>query len=229
MAVIPARGGSKGVPRKNVRLLNGKPLIAYSIEAGLASQYISHLIVSTDDPEIASISRSCGADVPFLRPSELATDEASSVDAALHSLNTIEEAKGIRYDVVVLLQPTSPLRTAEDIDNVLQLLFTSNAHSVVSFYQVEQGHPQYMYLIENNRPVPLLEKQTLNVRRQEFPKVYVRNGAIYAVRRDVLVSQRNFYGHDMRAYIMPFKRSINIDVEFDLALAEFLLQYQEIR
>lgn len=224
LAIVPARGGSKGVLRKNVRLLMGQPLIAYTLQAALASQSITRLIVSTDDAEIASTARSLGADVPFMRPPKLAVDDASPLDVVLHALETIEYTEQVCYEAVLLLQPTAPLRTTTDIDRVLEQLFVTGADAVTSFYRVEHGHPYYMYALDEDRPVPLMEVPSHITRRQDFPAVYVRNGAIYATRRDVLLQQHSFYGKDVRAYIMPFERSINIDTEFDLALAEFLLQ-----
>jgi CMP-N-acetylneuraminic acid synthetase len=224
LAIVPARGRSKGVPRKNLRLLSGRPLIAYTIEAALASRYISHLIVSTEDSEIADVSRSFGADVPFIRPLELALDHSSQLDVVLHALKSVEGARQINYRIVLLLQPTAPLRITTDIDNAVEKLTVTDADSVVSFHQVEQGHPYYMYTMEDDRPKPLLEVPAHITRRQEFPAIFVRNGAIYATRRDVLVQQRTFYGQNMRACLMPIERSINIDTEFDFAVAEFLLR-----
>ena len=226
LAIVPARGRSKGVARKNLRLLSGRPLIAYTIEAALASRYISHLIVSTEDAEIADVSRSLGADVPFVRPLELALDHSSQLDVVLHALESVEGSRQITYKMVLLLQPTTPLRTTADIDNAVEKLMVTDADSVVSFHQVEQGHPYYMYTIDDDRPKPLLEAPANITRRQEFPAVFVRNGAIYATRRDVLVQERTFYGQNMRAYLMPIERSINIDTEFDFGMAEFLLQRQ---
>lgn len=224
LAVVPARGGSKGIPRKNLCLLGGEPLIGHTLRAALDSQRITHTVVSTDDPEIADVARGYGVDVPFLRPAELATDAALQLDVVLHALDAVERMRGIVYNAVLLLQPTAPLRTAEDIDSALNQLRTTGADAVVSFYRVAQGHPYYMYVLDGDCPTPLLEIPPHITRRQEFPAVYTRNGAIYTVRREVLVKQRSFYGQDTRAYVMPFERSVNIDTEFDLALAEFLLQ-----
>jgi CMP-N-acetylneuraminic acid synthetase len=229
LAIVPARGGSKGIARKNLRILGGLPLIVHTLQAALESRFITDLIVSTDDQEIANVAKMHNIDVPFLRPYDLASDEAAQLDVVLHALTTVERARQVQYDVVLLLQPTAPLRAAEDIDNALEQLFVTGASSVVSFYRVEQGHPYYMYSLDGDRPKPLLDVPSHITRRQDFPAVYVRNGAIYAVRREVLVSQRSFYGQDMRAYVMPFDRSVNIDTEVDLALAEFLLQRQRPR
>jgi CMP-N,N'-diacetyllegionaminic acid synthase len=226
LAVVPARGGSKGVHRKNLRLLKGKPLIEYTLQTSLASKYISRLIVSTDDPEIASFSRSLGVEVPFMRPAALASDTASQMDVVLHALEYFQRTNGILYDIVLLLQPTAPLRIVDDIEGALDLLFTAQADSVVSFNLVEHNHPYYMYKITDGNPKPLFEIPVGVTRRQDFPPIYIRNGAIYAARSSLLIEQRTFYGKDMRAYIMPSNRSINIDTELDFALAEVFLQNQ---
>lgn len=227
LAVIPARGGSKGIPRKNVRLLAGKPLIAYSVEAAQHSAAISRLICSTDDNEIADVARSLGVEVPFMRPNHLASDAAGQLEVVLHAVHTVETLDNIVYDVILLLQPTAPLRTAEDIDTALAL-FDEETDSVISFNRVERDHPYYMYKIEeDNRPVPLIKRAKHLTRRQQFPTIYVRNGAIYATRRNVLLAQNSFYGDCTRAYIMPPARSINIDSELDLKYAEFLLTNSE--
>jgi CMP-N,N'-diacetyllegionaminic acid synthase len=226
LAVITARGGSKGFPRKNIQHLLGKPLIAYTFEAAKNSKLISRIILSTDDLEIANVARSLGIGIPFIRPPELASDYASQVDVVLHALETIERTEGIRFEVLLLLQPTTPLRTASDIDSSLEKLFESGADSVISVYRVEHGHPYYMYTLDGDRPLPLLKIASQTPRRQDFPLIYVRNGAIYATRRESLTKYRSLLGPDTRAYIMPFERSINIDTEFDLSLAEFLLRQQ---
>ena len=227
LAIIPARGGSKGLPRKNLRPLLGLPLLAYSLRAGQASRLITDLIVSTDDEEIAAVARAYGGAAPFLRPPELATDTASSVDVALHALHFMEERHQKRYEAVLLLQPTTPLRQAQDIDGALQLLFDTAADTVISFCQVEGWHPYYMYTLDGDRARPLLDVPSQLKRRQDFPPVYWRNGAIYLTRRDVLAAQRSFYGPDLRAYLMPIERSASIDSQLDLEWAEFLLLRQQ--
>jgi len=223
LAVITARGGSKGIPHKNIYPLCGKPLIGYSIEAAKNARLIDRCIVSTDDKEIADVARSFGADVPFFRPPELATDEALQQDVLLHALENIERTEQIRYSIVVLLQPSSPLRIGADIDGALNKMISSGADSVVSFHRVESGHPFYMYSITEEHPKPLLDMAPSVARRQEFPTIYLRNGAIYALRREV-VQQRILYGQNMQAYVMPLTRSVNIDSKFDLEIAELLLK-----
>ncbi len=222
LAVIPARGGSKGVPRKNIRPLAGKPLIAYSILAAQAAQRVDRLLVSTDDEEIASVAREWGADVPFLRPPELSDDRAAQIDVVIHALQQAEALDGCRYSHVILLQPTAPLRTAEEIDASLQMLLETGCDAVVSYTPVESAHPFYMVTLDGDRPRPLLDVPADLTARQQYPAVYRRNGAIYATRREVILA-RSFYGEDVRAYIMPPERSINIDSLFDFDLAEFLL------
>lgn len=226
LAIVPARGGSKGIPRKNTRPLAGEALIGYTLRAAQASRHITRLIVSTDDQEIADMARSYNVEVPFVRPKDLASDEASQVDVVLHALREIERLSSVRYDIVLLLQPTTPLRSTADIDEALGKLVASGADSVVSFHRVSQGHPYYMYTLIGDRPEPLLQVPRDISRRQQFPYVYVRNGAIYAVRRDVLVKEKSFYGRDVRAYVMSYERSINIDTEVDLMVAEVLLRYR---
>ncbi len=228
LAVVPARGGSKGVLRKNLREVGGKPLIAHTIVTGLAARSIDRLVVSTEDDEIAEVARSYGADVPFERPEALATDIASQLDVVIHALGVVEEVEAVPYDCVVLLQPTAPLRTSEDIDHCIAKLESEKADSVISFYRVEHGHPHYMYTLEGGCPVPLL-KGAVSSRRQDFPAVYIRNGAIYAVRRDVLVNDRSFYGKEIRPYIMPYVRSVNIDTETDLSIADLFFRQRGIR
>jgi CMP-N-acetylneuraminic acid synthetase len=225
LGIIPARGGSKGIPHKNLQLLNGKPLIAYSIEAAQHSKQITRLVVSTDDPEIAQVSRAYNVDVPFLRPQSLASDTAGQVEVVEHALRAVEELDQTTYEVIVLLQPTSPLRSYQDIDNALSLLNEDNVDAITSFVLVEQGHPYYMYTIKNERAVPLLEIPQGITRRQQFPAIYLRNGAIYAVRREAFLAQKQLYGFaNSRTYIMPYSRSVNIDTMTDLMLAEVLLK-----
>lgn len=222
LAVIPARGGSKGVPRKNIRPLAGVPLIAHTIRAAQAAQMVSRILVSTDDEEIAAVAREWGADVPFLRPAALSDDRAAQIDVVIHALQQAEMLDSVTYTHVLLLQPTAPLRTAEDIDASLRLLLQSGCDAVVSYTPVESAHPFYMVTLEDSRPRPILEIPQGLTARQEYPPVYRRNGAIYATRRDVILAG-SFYGEDVRAYIMPPERSVNIDSFFDFELAEFLI------
>ena len=224
LALINARGNSKGIPRKNIKPLLGKPLIAYSIEAAQASKLIDKVIVSTDDTEIAEISRKFGAEVPFLRPEHLATDDAPQLKATEYAIGWLREHWSMRPEILILLQPTAPLRTTTDIDQALKLLIETRADSVVSFTTEAAKHPYYMYTMEDGRPRPFVDLGNSGLQRQSFPKVFVRNGAIYALRASVVTDYGNVYGSDCRAYMMPPERSINIDNEFDWTLAEFILR-----
>lgn len=219
LGIIPARGGSKGVPRKNIREVAGRPLIAYTVDAALASRLLTRCIVSTDDQETADISASLGCEV-MKRPIELAQDETPTLDVVKYAFDVLE-SQGEFFDFGLVLQPTSPLRTGLDIDSALQALIQSDADSVVSVYQVSDHHPARMYRMENGRLVSFDEKFA-SARRQELPPVYHRNGAIYAFRRSLL-EQDTLMGQTILPYIMAEDRSLNIDTEYDLVLADLIL------
>ncbi|MFZ3122402.1 MAG: acylneuraminate cytidylyltransferase family protein [Thermodesulfovibrionales bacterium] len=222
LGIIPARGGSKGMPKKNIRHLLNKPLIVWTIEQALKSKYIDRVIVSTDDPAIAKISRKHGADVPFMRPAELATDKAKSIGAVFHALLSLPE----KYDYVVLLQPTSPLRTADDIDACVKLCMSKGGNSCVSVTESEKN-PHWMYsLNKNGRMHKLIQTEKTIDRRQDLPKVYALNGAIYVAQVDWLLNNKAFVTDETYAYIMPKERSVDIDNDLDFRFAEFLLLRQ---
>lgn len=225
LGVIPARGGSKSVPRKNIALLHGKPLIAYTIEAARGSRSLTHFVVSSEDPEIIAVAKQYGAPVPFVRPAELATDEAPSLPVVQHAVREMESLHGITYDIVVLLQPTTPLRQPGDIDAAIQKLVDTGADSVISVCDVGAYHPARMRQIIDDRLVelPIREPKEM-LRRQDLPPVYIRNGAIYAVRREVVMEQNSMSGKVCRPYMMPEDRSVNVDSKLDLLLAEILLR-----
>lgn len=225
IGIIPARGGSKGVPKKNIKLLNNKPLIAYTIEAAIESK-LDTVIVSTDDQEIADVAKRFGADVPFLRPDNLANDSAKSLPVMLHALNFMEEQSGKNYDAVMMLQPTTPHRTIEDIDKAIDLLEQTNADSVISVVDVEGHHPARMKFMEDGKLIdpPYCEAYE-NQPRQELTPMYIRNGAIYLTKKEVLLAN-SFKGKDCRALVMPASRSVNIDSVLDFQMAEFLTQTQ---
>lgn len=219
LAVIPARGGSKGVPRKNVRKVGNKPLLAWSIEAARGSRYIDRVVLSSEDAEIMAVAEAWGCEVPFARPADLARDETSGVEPILHA---IEALPG--YDFIVVLQPTSPLRTAEDIDGCLALCYEREAGACVSVTEVE--HPPYwMFLMDQTsglQPLfPLAERPT---RRQDAPSIYRLNGAVYVARTSWLQAERSFITSETLGYSMPVERSIDIDTEHDLHLLECEIQ-----
>jgi len=225
LAIIPARGGSKGVPRKNIRLVAGKPLIAYTIEAAQAIRCRLHrLIVSTDDDDVAEVARRYGAEVPFMRPSELSGDRVPMIPVLQHAVQTVEAMDNIHLDWVLLLQPTAPFRTPEDIEAALELAAPGGCDSVISVVQVFAVHPILMKRIENDRLLPFCLEEKEGTRRQDYqPPAYMRNGAIYLTRRDVLMEQNSIWGGVIRPYIMPEERSVSIDSEMDMKLAELML------
>ncbi len=228
IGVIPARGCSKCIPRKNIKILQGKPLVAYTIEEAKKSKYLTHLVVSTEDEEIKNISLKYGAEVPFLRPEELATDDALAIPTVQHTVITIEKIKNIKYDYVIMLQPTAPLRKTEDIDKALAMLIEADADGVISVLDVDNWHPMKMKKFDENSY--LIDYQTPPVEnppRQILPKVYMVNGAIYAAKRDVFMEKNTFKGEKCLGYIMPPDRSVNIDIEIDFLIAEYYLRKKD--
>ena len=226
LGIIPARGGSKGVPRKNIKPIGGKPLVAWTIEAARQSQ-LTRTVVSTDDEEIARVAREWGADVPFIRPTELATDLANAVPVMQHALKTIEEQEGQKYDAIMMLQPTTPFRRTLDIDEAIRTLVETGSDSVISVVDVEGHHPARMKWVEEGKIVdPPFCEDYENQPRQELKKIYIKNGAIYLTRRETIL-KNSFKGNDCRALIMPPEISANIDSKLDFKYAEFL--YEELQ
>jgi CMP-N,N'-diacetyllegionaminic acid synthase len=223
-AVIPARGGSKGIPRKNMRDLAGKPLIAYTVEAALKSKILRRVVVSTDDVEIAEVAKSYGAEVPFLRPAELAKDDTPGLLVIQHAVKYMEENEALKLDVVVVLQPTSPLRSEKYIDEAVEKLLRTGADSVITVCKVRH-HPFWSFTVKGERLYPFSEKGITIGRRQDLPEIYAVNGAVYAVRRDVLFEQNSVFGRDTRAILMLHEESVDIDDYFDLFVAEMMLKY----
>lgn len=221
LALITARGGSKGVPGKNIRLLAGKPLIAWTIEQAGKGKYIDRLIVSTDDVKIAEVSRKYGAAVPFLRPKKLATDKAKSIDVILHAIKWIEKNEKY-YDILVLLQPTSPLRLPEDINRAVELLFRKKAGATVSACKVDR--PWMNMLSRNGCIKDFMNPKFKNKNRQEMPDFYRINGALYVADIGYMKRHRGFLGKRTFAYVMPKERSVDIDDELDLLFAESLMR-----
>ncbi len=225
LGLIPARGGSKAIPKKNITTLAGKPLLAYTCEAALASQRLTRVLLNTDDQEIAEVGRACGVDVPFMRPADLAADDAPILPVIQHTITWLEDHQNFQADIVVLLQPTSPLRKAEHIDAAVDLLVESGADTVVSVVAVPHNfNPvSVMRLDKQGHLIPFEEGQLI-LRRQAKPQVFARNGpAVLAVRREI-IQQGRLYGDVVLPLEMGRIESIDIDDAHDLAVAEFWLK-----
>lgn len=225
LGIIPARGGSKSIPGKNLAMLAGKPLLAYACSAAAASVRITRVIVSTDDEKIAAVALACGAEVPFLRPAELADDDTPALPVILHALAYLEKEEHYVPDIVVYLQPTSPLRRAEHIDGTIEVLMKSDADSAVSVVEVpHQFNPASVMVMEGGI-LKSYESGPQVLRRQDKQKVYARNGpAVLAIKRTTLTEKNSLYGEATASFIMPTEFSIDIDMPFDLEMAEFLLK-----
>ncbi len=226
LGIIPARGGSKGIPRKNIVPLFGKPLLAYTAEAALSATLLTRVVLSTEDEEIARVGQTLGLEIPFMRPQELARDETPTIQVLQDVVRRLEQADD-RYDAVMILQPTNPLRRSEDIDGSIALLEASGADSVISFVDVGEKHPARMKFITADGKVidPPFKEEFEGQRRQDLPKLYLREGSIYLTRRSVLMEQNSVQGRDCRAWLIPEDRACNIDSPFDLFLAEQMLKY----
>src|SRR3989338_590546 len=223
LAIIPARGGSKGLPGKNIKPFLGKPLLAYTIEEAKRSKYITKIVLSTDDTAIAQVGKKYGAEIPFLRPSELATDTSLAPDAYIYTIERLKNEQGYAPEIVVILQPTSPLRTVDDIDAAISLYLEKNADSVISVVEFE--HPLERAriitpdgLLENYHPGKIIPKN-----RADYQKAYSPNGAIYVLTPSLLLKEKTYYFSKTYAFIIPKERSIDIDTQIDFEIAEFLM------
>jgi N-acylneuraminate cytidylyltransferase/CMP-N,N'-diacetyllegionaminic acid synthase len=223
LALIPARAGSKGLPGKNTRDLCGKPLLAYTIEAALSSEVFERVVVSTEDEGIAKIARAHGAETPFMRPAELATDEAASMDVVLHAVDWLRDHEGYKPSMVTLLQPTSPLRGAAYIADAYSTMKEACANRLVSLKPVADHHYWYFNL-ERGRIRPVIGEFSTLLRRQDLPDVFAVNGAIYMSETETLMLQGSFFGEDTYGFVMDRRSSINIDDEIDFNAAETALK-----
>ena len=224
LGIIPARGGSKRVARKNMRRLGGKPLVARAIEAALAARCLDRLVVSSDDAEILRVAASYGPELPLLRPAELAGDRALAIEYVRHALAALESGGGPRFDAVTIVQPSSPLTRAEDVDATVALLERPGAKSAVSVMRLDHAiHPVKLKRRQGELLLPYLEEERGRMATHELPALYVRNGAVYASRRSV-IEQGEVLGDPCYGYLMARERSVDVNEEFDLLLAEFLLQ-----
>jgi CMP-N,N'-diacetyllegionaminic acid synthase len=225
LGVIPARGGSKGVPGKNLRALAGRPLLAYTADAALASRRLSRVVLSTDDETIAEAGRALGLEVPFMRPADLALDVTPMLPVLQHAAAAVTTAAFVPA-AVVLLQPTSPLRRAEHIDAALDLLESSGADSVVSVVEVpHQFSPVSVMTLVDGRLKPFGDGPTIT-RRQDKPRVYARNGPAVLATRAAVLTGGSLYGDDCRPLVMNARASIDIDDADDFDYAEYLLRHR---
>jgi len=223
ISLIPARRGSKGIKNKNIHEINCKPLIAYSINQSLKSKYIDRTIVSTDSEEIIKIAKKYGAETPFVRPRELATDVAASVDVFKHALSFLIEEEKYKPEIVVILQPTSPLRTVEIIDKSIELLRATGGDSVISVSKVKE-HPFWLFKRNDNRIIPYVDEGLKVKRRQDLPELYFVNGMIYTVKTEVILEQSSVFGKDIIPLITPPEISIDIDNYLDMFICEMIMK-----
>ena len=226
IGVIPARGGSKGIPRKNIRPLCGRPLLEYTVEAARGAQRLSRVILTTDDEEIAAAGRACGVEVPFLRPRELAADETPMLPVIQHAVRWLE-AHGEEVDAVCILQPTTPLRRAEDIDGCIELLERTGCDAVVSCLPVPpEYNPHWVCFRDPDGSLrwSLGGERPVIGRRQDLPQAVHRDGSVYVTRREVLITDGTLYGRRLMGYVMDPARSVNLDRPEDWERAERLLR-----
>jgi len=218
LAIIAARGGSKGVLRKNIRMVGGKPLIAWIIEAAKQSSFIDRLILSCDDREIIEVAKEHGCEVPFVRPEELAMDDSSVSDVILHAIEEMPD-----YDYIMLLQPTSPLTQNKDIDGCIKFIVNTNNESVISVSESNKS-PYWMFSMNtNNRLKPVMGGEYLNYRRQDLPLAYIPTGAVYIAKLKWFLKNRSFYSTSTAGYKISIERSLDIDTERDLKLVEAVI------
>ncbi len=223
LAVIPARGGSKGIPSKNIADLHGHPLIHYTIKEANEVSGLQLVFVSTDSQEIADVCESLGVAVPFLRPESLGGDHVRTIDVVIDLLDRLEEMYGKSYDQVCLLQPTSPLRKARDIQACMDLMAKESPDSVVSLTLIDEPHPTKMKKVVDGIIHPYLEGTNSSIPRQELPTVYELNGAVYLTNTRVLREQHSFFGENSIPYLMPVERSVNINHPIDLRMAALIM------
>lgn len=225
LGLIPARGGSKGIPGKNIKSLGGKALIEYAIEAGLASGVLERVVVSTDDEKIAKVSQRAGAQVPFLRPAALATDQSPTIDTVIHALQFFQES-GIDCDAVCLLQPTSPLRKVDDIKMAVETFIKQQADSLISVREVPHTYnPHWVFEedIESGFLKIATGEESIISRRQDLPKAFHRDGSIYLCKTSVVLNERSLYGKKIAYYLMKNKQHINLDTMEDWVAAEAMI------
>jgi CMP-N-acetylneuraminic acid synthetase len=224
LGIVTARGGSKGIPGKNIRLLCGKPLLWYTAKAALTSRLLTRVVLSTDDERVAEVGLRCGLEVPFRRPADLARDDTPTLPVLQHAVRYMEE-QGDRYDAICLLQPTHPLRTAQQIDACIELFAVSGADAVMTVLAVPEKHnPHWVYFTDQDGHLRLSTREVDPIpQRQQLPPAYHREGSIYITRRDVLIRQNTMYGQRVMGFLLDQSQTINIDTWEDLQRAEQIL------
>jgi len=228
LSIITARGGSKSIPKKNIKPILGKPLIAYTIEAANQSQLLTRTILSSDNDEIITISKKYGADVPFVRPAEYAQDHSTSIEVVQHAVKWLQQNQNQTFDYIMILQPTSPLRSSNDIDESIKVIVDNDADSVMGMKKLIDFSLKKLKKIENNIILPLLENEgKTSSRRQDIEqKIYKRNCAIYLTKTE-LIMKGDLFGQKSLPYLMPEERSVDINSLQDLAIAEWHLKYNQ--
>src|SRR3989338_6913697 len=224
LVIIPARGGSKRLPGNNIKKIGGKPMIAHAIEAARKSKYVDRVVVSNDDKAIASIAKKYKAEVPFVRPAELASDTAPTLPVLQHVVKYVEENDKFKPDLVVLIQPTNPLVRSEDVDGTIETLFKTNTNSCFSVTEISQ-RPEWMYRMDNNPAELFLKEESGPTKRsQELPRLAIINGTVYVMKYETLMTKNKIRDGNTSIYVMPRERSVDIDDKFDFELAKFLFQ-----
>jgi len=223
LGVIPARGGSKGLKNKNILKLNGIPLISHAIRVANDSKFLDDIVVTTDSQEIAKVAQNENASVPFIRPKKLATDTSPMIDTVRHAVSEYEKLSNSIVDNVVLLQPTTPLRTKDDIDGSIKTFINQrNSESLITYNIVNSHHPNYMYHKENGIMVPIISQSSKSDRRQDYVPALIRNGVVYVSSRTQIMNGPKVYNNRPIGYEIPAIRSCNIDSEEDFFFAEFI-------
>ena len=225
MGITLARGGSKGIKNKNIKKINNKPLIYYTIRESLKSKFLTDYIVSTDSLDISKIAQKYKVDVPFIRPKKYSTDKASSSSALKHAVLFMEKKNNIKYDFIIEIMATNPLKNTYDIDSVIQKLIRTKADSVIAMSKVIEEHPRRLKKIIKDKIVDIMYEKKESRRQDLEPYIYIRAGSIYAIKRDILIKRGLRYGtKNSRPYVLPYERSLNIDGERDFFIAEKILK-----
>lgn len=229
LAVVTARGGSKGIPQKNIKKLGGIPLVAWTLRVAGKSRRITDLIISTDDPDIATVAKKYRGHVPFMRPKKLALDATPHLPVMQHAIEFMEAKLEKKYDYIVILQPTSPFRTPEDIDDAIDLLVKTGSDSCVSLVQASSHeHPIKIKKLNKSRVSPYCIPEPEGVPRQALPAAFRRSGAVYAMRRDLVMKKGRLFGKKISGYVVPRERSIDIDTLEDWAVAEYMIKHNKL-